>query len=177
MSDLIDRQDAIDAIDRFNVCGYVEEPWEKLRDVLQTLPSAQPEPCEDAVSRQDAIKLACYTSCRLVASNTKYFVTCLDQGATPCEGIKLLMELPSVQPEPKKGHWIPVTRIEEWGEIKTDLPMDIHVFPDLKIRWKKATSSSEVDAVMCSECGEVFDFQDARNWCTECGADMRGEVE
>lgn len=38
--DLIDREAAIETIDRFNVCGYVEEPYEKLRDALQELPAA-----------------------------------------------------------------------------------------------------------------------------------------
>ncbi len=53
--DLISRQAAIDAIDRFNVCGYVEEPWEKLRDALQALPSAQPEiiRCKDCKYYKD----------------------------------------------------------------------------------------------------------------------------
>ena len=40
--DCISRQAAIEAMERFNVCGYVEEPWEKLRDALQELPTAEP---------------------------------------------------------------------------------------------------------------------------------------
>ncbi len=39
----ISLQAAIDALDRFNVFGYVEERWETLRDALQALPSARPE--------------------------------------------------------------------------------------------------------------------------------------
>ena len=41
MDDLISREAAIDAIDRFNVCGAVEEDWVTLRDALQALPSAE----------------------------------------------------------------------------------------------------------------------------------------
>lgn len=43
MNDDISRQMAIETLDRFNVFGYVEEPWEKLMDALQALPSAQPK--------------------------------------------------------------------------------------------------------------------------------------
>ena len=38
--DLISVEMAIETIDRFNACGYVEEPYEKLRDALQELPAA-----------------------------------------------------------------------------------------------------------------------------------------
>lgn len=40
--DSISRAAAIKAMERFNVCGYVEEPWEKLRDALQELPTVEP---------------------------------------------------------------------------------------------------------------------------------------
>lgn len=40
-SDTISRQAAIDAIDEYNVCGYVEEPFEKLEKALLKLPPAQ----------------------------------------------------------------------------------------------------------------------------------------
>ena len=68
------------------------------------------------------------------------------------------------QPERKKGKWIPVTKIYKVTEDQ---------FPKTHIEWVDATEPDEIDAVRCSECGEVFDFQDARNWCTECGTDMR----
>lgn len=65
-----------------------------------------------------------------------------------------------------KGEWIPVTKIYKVTEDQ---------FPNMHIEWVDASKPDEIDAVRCSECGEVFDFQDARNWCAECGADMRGE--
>ena len=70
--------------------------------------------------------------------------------------------------EPKTGKWIPVTRVYK---PKAD------EFPNMYIEWEDATEPDEIDAVKCSECGEVFDFADARNWCTQCGARMRGEEE
>ena len=76
----------------------------------------------------------------------------------------LFENCPSAQPERKKGKWIPVTKIYKVTEDQ---------FPKTHIEWVDATEPDETDAVRCSECGEVFDFQDARNWCTECGTDMR----
>ena len=42
--DLISRQAAIEAMDGFNACGYVEEPFEKLEKALKEISAAQPEP-------------------------------------------------------------------------------------------------------------------------------------
>ena len=41
MSDLISRQEAIDAIDRFNCFGYVEEKFIRLAEAIKILPSAE----------------------------------------------------------------------------------------------------------------------------------------
>ena len=77
------------------------------------------------------------------------------------------LEQPTIEPR-KKGRWIPVTKIYKVTEGQ---------FPNTHIEWVDATEPDEIDAVRCSECREVFDFQDARNWCTECGADMREDGE
>lgn len=47
--DLISIEMAIETIDRFNACGYVEEPYENLRDALQELPATVHDfvPCAD----------------------------------------------------------------------------------------------------------------------------------
>ena len=82
--------------------------------------------------------------------------------------------------EPRKpGKWIPVTRIEEWGKENglTGFPPEVAEFPNCTIKYVDATEPDEVDAVRYSECGTVYDFTEARNWCSECGADMRGENE
>lgn len=41
--DTISRAAAIEAMDGFNACGYVEEPFERLEKALKEIPSAQPE--------------------------------------------------------------------------------------------------------------------------------------
>lgn len=66
----------------------------------------------------------------------------------------------------KTGKWVPVTRV--YTTTKNDFPYTRYEYVD-------ATEPDEIDAVRCSECGEVFDFYDARNWCTQCGAYMKGE--
>lgn len=56
------------------------------------------------------------------------------------------------------GKWIPVTLIRERPQL-----------------WADATEPDEIDALKCSECGEIFDFTEARNWCPECGSCMKGK--
>jgi hypothetical protein len=55
MKKIIYKQDAIDALDKFNCCGYVEEEFIQLAEAIKVLPSAQrkgnwvgidDEPCE-----------------------------------------------------------------------------------------------------------------------------------
>lgn len=41
MSDLISRQDAIDALNELNCFGYVEEAFEQLAEKIMSVPSAQ----------------------------------------------------------------------------------------------------------------------------------------
>ena len=77
----------------------------------------------------------------------------------------MIDEQPTIE-ERKKGKWIPVTRIYKVTEEQ---------FPNTHIEWVDATEPDEIDGVRCSECGTVYDFIEARNWCSECGADMRGD--
>lgn len=51
--DLISRQAAID---RIRGTGYADQIKENIIMILMCLPSAQPEPCEDAVSRNAIIQ-------------------------------------------------------------------------------------------------------------------------
>lgn len=76
---------------------------------------------------------------------------------------KSIESLPSAQPERKKGKWIPVTGIYKVTDEQ---------FPNTHIEWVDATEPDEIDGVRCSECGTVYDFIEARNWCSECGARM-----
>ena len=89
-----------------------------------------PEPCEDTISRQAAIDA----------------LECIN-------GVEdVLRSLPTVQPEPKEGHWIQY---------------------DKRFPWRHHYK--------CSECGNYLDFSGVNagrgeaNYCPNCGADMRGE--
>ncbi len=79
--------------------------------------------------------------------------------------IEKIMNAPTIE-ERKKGKWIPATKIYKVTEEQ---------FPKTHIEWVDATEPDEIDGVRCSECGTVYDFIEARNWCSECGADMRGD--
>lgn len=70
--------------------------------------------------------------------------------------------IPPVTPTERTG-WIPVKKVYRTNDVD---------FPNTHIEWETATEPDDIDAVRCSKCGEVFDFEDARNWCTECGAKM-----
>lgn len=119
MDDLISRQAMIDAISTLDKFGADErnriirwneglEPYVQLRDVLNAivnLPSAQSEPCEDAVSRL-AVR---HTLCKAVHKDARI-----------CDYVREIDRLPSAQPEREKGEWILVTdhfvcnRCGEW---------------------------------------------------------------
>lgn len=71
---------------------------------------------------------------------------------------------PADVPPVVHGRWIPMTYIRELTENGQP-----------NCRWEKAIKPDDVDGLMCSECGEIFDFADARNFCPNCGTDMRGE--
>ena len=100
MDDLISRQAAIDAIGKAsdelyeNIkkgATFLQRQWfdgmAQAQSILENLPSAQPEPCEDCVSRQAAIDAA---------------LSAFSRGLLASPDIR---KLPSVQPERKHGEW------------------------------------------------------------------------
>ena len=90
---------------------------------------------DDLISRQDAIdKITEYGSGN---------VTCMSVG----ELKRRIEQLPSAQPERKKGKWV----IYDGDWLKT--------------------------MFKCSECGAMIDIneKDRNFFCYHCGADMRGE--
>lgn len=91
----------------------------------------------------------------------------------------IIEELPSAEPERKPGKWIGVTRIEKWGKEEglTGFPPEVDEFPSCTITYVDATEPDEVDAVKCSECGEIFDFSEALYFCPNCGAIMEGNTD
>ena len=113
---------------------------------------------DDCISRQMAIDEVC-----------KMMRECFGADEEELDAIEVtLNELPAVQPERKRGEWIPVTYryvpVKD-GSLNT------------KIVWMEATEPDDIEGMKCSVCGTVFDFSEARNWCSECGADMRGIKE
>jgi len=94
-----------DAIDRKLVCAFIaglisdDVEREKGLEYIRHMPPVNPQPCEDAIDRAEAIKIAsgyCH----------------------PANVIKELAKLPPVTPQPKTGHWI-YDRTRDWdGECK-----------------------------------------------------------
>ena len=66
--------------------------------------------------------------------------------------IGAIRDLPSAQPERKKGKWI-ITKTERG--------------------WNCAEYPTEVT---CSNCNYIEDYQKALYFCPNCGAEMRGEA-
>lgn len=57
MNDPIERQSVSDLFDAWEAAELDHHIPKILRDMLKTIPSAHPEPCEDAVSRQAVINI------------------------------------------------------------------------------------------------------------------------
>ena len=84
---------------------------ENARKELAFLSSAMPKPCEDCISRDEAIELIAGTD----ETNGNEPVFCGKQV------IEMLKGLPSVTPQPKIGHWIDTgsgQECSECGEIQ-----------------------------------------------------------
>ena len=109
MGKLIDQQVAIGALcRRCDLAAEDDEPCtEKCNDIkiLEKLPSAQPEQCEDAISRQDAIN-ALDDEITITGKSNAYVVKDYVQRVK-----RKLEKLPSVTPKRKTGKWI---RHPEW---------------------------------------------------------------
>lgn len=166
-------------------CKYDEKLYERIMQILgeriKPLPYAQPEPCEDD-PRADvyylAEKIGIHQLYALVVAlrgepepcedcvSRKAVIRLLHSGYHSKSMIEEVKQLPSVQPKHRTGNWIPVTYryVIQDGE-----------FPKTTIKWQDATEPDDVEGMKCSECGTIYDFTEARNWCSECGADMRGE--
>lgn len=160
MSDLIDRQAAIDAIvntvseiglhDNSEVARYgATFRQHEIIDIIEGMPSTQPEPCEDAVSRRRLLS----DLKELTAAWGKYPVM-TEQIKGVETAIGYVETIPSVKPEQRgKGKWI--EEDDGWDGVF----------------WR------------CSECNEPFYLVDGTpvdneyHYCPNCGADMRGEQD
>ena len=101
MSDLIERQAAIDAMTN-TLWHYPGECYRNLNTYefakglaelgLKSVPSAEPEPCEDTISRQAAIDA-------IRASTKKYTGFMEMEMYTDYDAVEAIISLPSAQPE------------------------------------------------------------------------------
>lgn len=156
--DTISRQDTITEIKNYERDSTAPIDYVK---IVEQMPPAQPERIQNnAVHLCDSCQYT-YVTCPSRGNDAVFGDGKGNDNICACNKYRPIF----AQPERKKGKWIPVTKIYKVTEDQ---------FPKTHIEWVDATEPDEIDAVRCSECGEVFDFQDARNWCTECGADMRG---
>ena len=113
MSDLIERQVVLDAVKALiRTPRSTVEINRVLIPLLEDLPSAQPEPCEDAVSKSDALSVfekACYP--------VRYDNTSIELGMTLTGIRQVLDDIPSVTPQSEQ-RWIPCS--ERLPELTDD---------------------------------------------------------
>lgn len=108
MDDLISRKAAIEVIDALFPVDPMKSEYAQgiacgaalAKTYVEQLPSAQPEPCEDAVSREAVSKWLKQYGQDVLHGKYKFSLTYI---------WKNLMDLPSVTPKQRKGKWIPVT--------------------------------------------------------------------
>ncbi len=162
MNDLISRLSEIRS--NYNCFDENEEPYYRALSEAIQLASAQPEertetPACDLILQtlKDAQpEWLPPADTDLSAYSDKLWKAAYERGKREAES------------ERKRGKWIPMTRRYF---INPDS------LPYMTSKWIEATGSDEVEALKCSKCGAVYDFTEARNWCSECGADMRGRED
>lgn len=90
MNDLISRQAVQDYIAKYlsqYLYDDVREAVEVIDEYIGELPSVNPQPCDDAISKQQVLN-AC------------------DQSINILEAVDRIMDLPSVEQKQKTGHWV-----------------------------------------------------------------------
>ena len=151
MSDWIERQVAIDAVRKCQVVevtpAYMLIDKAEVMTDLMLLPSAQSEPCEDAISRQRLLN----DLKELIVVWGKYPVM-----AEPIKGIGTAIgyvaAIPSVTPKRKMGKWILLEECANAGYYCSECRKRV-----VREGWS----------------GTVRKIK----FCPNCGADMRSEAE
>ena len=136
MDDLISRQVAIDAINKAFERVFAWDGTSPLGDkVLENVPSAQPEPCEDAVSRK-----AVYDAMVEKGQRSRRYKLGEIWELNGTEIREALDTVPSVTPKRKRGKWIDET-FKPWGLV-------YHPY-----RCDQCGEHSEADSNFCPNCG------------------------
>jgi rubrerythrin len=146
--DVIYRQQAIDALEksRFPGSPYIDTGIQIALREIKALESAQPEPCEDAVSRQRLLS----DLKELTAAWGKYPVMA-EQIKGVETAIRYVETIPSVTPERKRGKWI--EEDDGWDGVF----------------WRCSECNESFYLVDGTPVDNEYHF------CPNCGADMRGE--
>ena len=165
------------------------------------------EPCEDAISREDAIKAQC-EACD-ICGNMRY--TKCQYFTQGCNEVKCLRDLPSVRPqEPKScekclyaeetdgSHCYECVKGESKFEqepcedaisrqavleiikshIFTDDYLAVEQLPSVQTKAKTGYWTDTGSGNECSVCHEIqYGYDTGRYFCANCGAEMKGGAE
>ena len=104
----------------------------------------------DLIDRQAAIEHFCNKECGMNPSECEMY---------PCYQIESIQEVPSAEPERKKGEWIKIP--EFCGD-------DVSGFIDNHFSCSECKKEAEINP---------WGFYILSDFCPNCGADMRGEEE
>lgn len=113
------REEAYEIIEevRDKICSrkYVTEQSEAFDMALELL---KQEPCEDAISRKDII----------AKIEDEYEGYMLDETCCPQDFVYMIVDMPSIQPKPKIGHWIKYSN----GDVCSECGYDTGKYEDGK---------------------------------------------
>lgn len=158
MSDVISRQAAIEEFVKH--CYPVRYGYNSvengmtitgIKQVINEMPPAQPEPCEDAVSRK-AVKDGFVEMCSLICPYTEKQRHIMCGSCLLGTAFDVLEATQPVTPKQRTGKWID-------GIIPND--------------------SGGLPVIVCDQCNTFFPLQfgDGHNFCPNCGAKMEGGAE
>ena len=124
--------------------------WNRvIKNTVDELKSVQPELCEDAVSRTDALKFKC--DCYDSEGHLLYAVP-----------TGYILRLKPVTPKQRTGHWIPVGMVEAVGGESA--------------QWGSAIAYHKCSECDEQALRDDFEQEVLSKWCPHCGAKMRGTL-